>query len=451
MSAPHPPAPAGVPLLGNGPAFLRDAMGTLWRAQAQLGPVFALRLGPKRMVVVTGPADALDVVNLPESTLSLRPVYRWVIPMFGEVLQAAEYEGYVDQREMMLPALRSRNLPNYLKCMVKEAGDWLGSLGEFGVFDATRGLERLSMSIAVRAFLGEDFLLRSGEYFWRQYVDLAEGMEILLPPRLPLPRLIRRDRARDRLFTLLAPKTAEARLDPDPERHGFLATLVGGRYSDGTPVSDEEVIGLLLSLVFAAYETTAAQLAWSLVLLLQHPDQLKLVVEEADGAPEEPTPGSLHAMRRLHWNLREAERLRPITTMLWRYTEKPYTVGGYTVPAGWFTVLCPPITHRSPEVFDSPGEYDPDRFSPARDPGGRAAATLINLGGGQHRCLGARFAESEMKVVLSMLLRSYRLSLVEPDPPPSKKMGISRPASPCLIAYQRRGPGPGRAGTEVRP
>jgi sterol 14-demethylase len=438
MPAPRPPAPAGLPLLGNGPSFIRDAMGTLWRAHDELGPVFSLKLGPKRMVVITGAADAQGVVNLPESTLSLRPVYRWVVPMFGEVLQAAPYEAYVDQRDMLLPALRAKNLPNYLVSMVHETGEWLDSLGDSGVFDATRGLERLSMSIAVRSFLGEDFLRRSGEYFWRQYTDLAEGMEILLPPKLPLPRLIRRDRARDRLFTLLLPKAAEARIDPDPEMYGFLAHLVSGRYADGTAVSDEDVVGLLLSLVFAAYETTAAQLAWALVLLLQHPDQLHLVTAEADDAPAVPSPGSLHAMRRLQWNLREAERLRPITTMLWRYTEKPYKVGGYSIPAGWFTVLCPPITHRSPEVYDSPGEYDPDRFSPDRDPSGRAAATLINLGGGQHRCLGARFAESEMKVVLSMLLRSHSLSLVEPDPPPSKKMGISRPASPCLIAYQRR-------------
>jgi hypothetical protein len=43
-----------------------------------------------------------------------------------------------------------------------------------------------------------------------------------------------------------------------------------------------------------------------------------------------------------------------------------------------------------------------------------------------------------MKTVLSMLMRTYRLSLVDPDPRPAKKMGISRPASPCLITDEKR-------------
>jgi sterol 14-demethylase len=382
------------------------------------------------------------VVSLPETTLSVQPVYRWVTPMFGEVLQAAPYDRYLAQRDMLLPALRSRNLPNYVGCMVQEVTDWITTLGERGTFDATRSLEQLSMRIALRAFLGPQFRDLAGDYFWRQYTDLAEGMEILLPPRLPLPRMVRRDRARARLFVLLMPKAAAARLDPDPHRYGFLAHLVTGRYPDGNPVSDAEVVGLILSLVFAAYETTAAQLAWSLVLLLQHRDELARVTAEVDEqlptAAYQPAPETLHRLRRLGWNLREAERLRPITTMLWRYTEQPYDVGGYRVPRGWFTVLCPPITHRSPTVFPDPDSYAPERFSPGRDPAGRVAAMLLNLGGGAHRCLGARFAEAEMKTVLSMLMRTYRLSLVDPDPRPAKKMGISRPASPCLITYEKR-------------
>lgn len=437
--APSPPPLPGIPFLGNGPAFFRDAIGTLSRGERELGPVFVMRLGPKRAAIVTGPLESQQVIGLPEDTLSVRPVYRWVTPMFGEVLQAAPYEKYLSQRNLLLPALRGRNIPDYVGCMVREVTDWIATLGEHGSFDAARSLELLSMRIALRAFLGPQFRELAGDYFWRQYTDLAEGMEILLPPRLPLPRLVRRDRARARLFVLMMPKAAAARFDPDPARYGFLATLVAGRYPGGKEPTDAEVVGLLLSLIFAAYETTAAQLAWSLILLLQHDDELAKVAAEVDEQlPDPPTPRTLHQLRRLGWNLREAERLRPITTMLWRYTEEPYHVAGYRIPRGWFTVLCPPITHRSPSVFPDPDRYDPERFSPVRDPAGRIAATLLNLGGGAHRCLGAHFADAEMKTVLSMLLRNYRLRLADTDPQPAKKMGISRPASPCRVWYERR-------------
>jgi sterol 14-demethylase len=434
-----PPLLPGVPALGNGPAFLRDPMGTLWRGHRELGGVFGLRLGPKRAVVVTGPAESHAVVGLPLTTLSLRPVYRWVVPMFGEIMQAADEQEYAEQRAVMLPAFRGRHLQQYVTAMTLETADWLAGLGDSGRFDATRDIERLSMGIAVRAFLGPNFRQRTGEDFWQLYRDLADGMEILLPPNLPLPKFFRRDRARAKLFALLRTEVDTARTDPDPGRHGFLAHLAGGRYSDGRPVATDTAVGLVLSLVFAAYETTAAQLAWALVLLLQHPEELRLVTAEVDAgvpaAPADLTPTDLHRLSRLHWNLREAERLRPITTMLWRYTEQSYEVGGFTVPQGWFTVFCPPITHRDPDVFSSPDDYDPERFSPSRDPGGRAAGTLLNLGGGTHRCLGARFADMEMKSVISMLLQRYRLRLVNPWPAPDKRMGISRPASPCDVAY----------------
>lgn len=442
MTVQHPPALAGVPLLGNGPAFLRDAMGTLWRGHREHGPAFTLRLGPKRAAVITGPAESQAVLGFSESILSLRPVYKWLIPMFGEVLQAARVEEYTEQRAMLLPAFRAPNLPNYTAAMVAEAIEWAAELGGRGRFEATSDLERLSMRIAIRAFLGREFRDRAFDRFYELYRDIAGGMEILLPPRLPLPRMLRRDLAKRRIFALMRPAIVASRFAPDPKMFGFLAHFARAKYSDDRPVSDDTLIGLILSLVFAAYETTASQLAWTLAQLLQHPGELARVVDEIDGVVpgdhREITPSVVHKLQRLQWNLREAERLRPITTMLWRYTEQSYTVGAYTVPRGWFTVLCPPITHRSPDLFPDPDSYDPERFSPARDPGGRLATSLLNLGGGTHRCLGGRFAETEMKVVLSVLLSRYRLRLVDPAPQPDKRMGLSRPAAPCHVDYVSR-------------
>src|SRR6266498_2048697 len=138
MSLPPPPLLSGVPVVGNGPAFFRDAMGTLWRGHRELGSVFALRLGPKRAAVVTGPADSQTVAGQPMTTLSLRPVYRWVVPMFGEIMQAAEEGEYAEHRAVMLPAFRGPNLPNYVAAMARETVDWLAGLGNRGRFDATR-------------------------------------------------------------------------------------------------------------------------------------------------------------------------------------------------------------------------------------------------------------------------------------------------------------------------
>ncbi|GFJ81525.1 cytochrome P450 [Phytohabitans houttuyneae] len=381
-----PPALAGLPVLGNTMAFFRDPVALVRTGNRVHGPVFSLKLGPKRAAVVVGPQESRDVIALPESTLAVRPVYQWVKPMFGDVMQAAEYERYVAQRTALLPAFQGRNYTAYVESMAAEIDEWLGKLGTEGTIDAARDIEALSFRIALRLFLGADFRNRNGAEFHALFLDVAAGMELFLPANLPIPRLIRRDRARRKLFALLKPHLDAVRSDPDRERYGFLAHVVAGVDQDGHRFDDDTIMGLILILVYAAYETTAAQLAWTLILLLQNPEHLKLVEAEIDGVvgTDRQVP-DLAALRRLDYLYRcqlEAHRLRPVTTMLTRETMTPFEVGGWTVPAGWQTMFCPPVTHRVPELYPEPDLFDPDRFTGSRDPGGRAAGGLLNLGGG---------------------------------------------------------------------
>ncbi|MEE3922624.1 cytochrome P450 [Micromonospora sp. BRA006-A] len=291
------------------------------------------------------------------------------------------------------------------------------------------------MDIAVRLFLGSGFRARHGDRFRSLFLDIAAGMEFFLPANLPTPRLRRRDRAAgDVRADGAAP--AAVRADPDTGRYGFLPHLLAG----GADFDDETVIGLILILVYAAYETTAAQLAWSLILLLQHPKELAAMEEEIADLPRHAgdwTVADLHRQRLLFEALLESQRLRPVTTLLTRQTVTAYEVGGFTVRAGWQTLFCPPVTHRVPEVFPDPDRFDPDRFSRDRDTDGRAAAGLLNLGGGLHACLGARFADLEMKAVLAMLTRSYDMELGIAEPQRAPGLGVARPAS-CPVRYTAR-------------
>lgn len=439
--SPLPPQLPGLPAIGSGLAFYRDAVGMVRRARRDLGPVFGLRLGPKRAVMVVGAAESQEAFRLPESVLSVRPVYQWVIPMFGNVLQAAEYGEYCRQRETVLPAFRARQLGGYSTVMVDETTRWLAGLDAKGTFDAAGDLERLSMAIALRVFLGPR-LRDYGEEVFALFRDIAAGMEFFLPANLPIPRLRRRNRARKALLALLQPELARARRDPDPEEYGFLAHLVSGPHGGPAGLPLETLAGLILCLAYAAYETTAAQASWALILLLQHPKELAAVLDEVDrqlpANGDGLGLGDLHKLERTRLSLLEAQRCRPITTLLMRYTEQAYRIGGHVVPAGWYTMFCPPVTHESPDVYPDPGRYDPDRFGPERDQDGRAAGSLVNMGDGHHLCVGAKFAEVEMKIVLGLLLQRYELRLRDPDPPPAKGLGIYHPAAPCLVDYRSR-------------
>jgi sterol 14-demethylase len=432
-----------MPLLGNAVEFFRNPVAVFRRGYESLGPIFSIRLGPKPAAVLLGPEYNRFFFTETDNVLSMREVYKFVVPMFGEVTFAAEPAEYREQRAILLPAFHAKKAPAQVAGMVGETLARLDALGPEGEFELWSFLEQLSMHIAAGALLGAEFRRRFGERFWALYRDVAGGMEFVLPPNLPLPRFRRRDRARRELLELLRPLIEERRARPEGH-DDFLQELSTATYSDGRPVSAETITGMILMLVFAAYDTTAAQTSWALVQLLQHSHYRFLVLEEQRRVlrddPANINDATLRSLERLEWALKESERLRPITTMLWRYTAKPYDLGGYHVPRGWLTMVCPYVSHRLPGVFSNPDAYDPARFAPWRAEERRKPFSLVNFGGGAHRCLGVHFAYNEMKVILSLLLQRFDMELAEPDPRPTFDQGIARPKAPTMIKYRRRAP-----------
>lgn len=441
MANPLPPALPGLPLIGNAFSFFRDPVKLFQRGYEHCGPIFSICLGRKPAVVLVGPEYQEFFFTETDNALTMREVYEFVIPMFGEVTLAAKPAEYAEQRAIIKPAFHGEKMGRYIEQMIRETEKWLHSLDVSGAFELWSSCEQLSMYIAAGALMGTEFRERMGSRFWSLYRDVAGGMEFILPSNLPIPRFRRRDRAKRQLLEMLRPVIAERRKTPD--RHDdFLQLLAEAKYSDGRPVSDETIMGMILILVFAAYDTTAAQTSWALIQLLQHPQYLQRVRREQTDILEDRADTingrSLARLTHLEWALKETARMHPITTMLWRYTARSYELGGYRIPEGWITMVCPPVAQRLPDVFPSPHRYEPERFSKNRHAASRHPFSLINFGGGFHKCLGMHFAYNEMKVILSLLLQRYTLELQEAEPRPDYSTGITRPKSPYHVSYRKR-------------
>jgi sterol 14-demethylase len=441
MSLPPPPAVPGLPLIGNSLDFRRDPVKLFRKGYEAFGPVFSIKLGPKRAAVILGPENHRFFFSETDRALSMSEVYRVFIPIFGDGFTlAAEPDEYREQRAILQPAFSGQRMDENVRVMVRETLEWLDGLGDEGEFELVASIEELSLHIIASALMGEEFRRRMGEDFWPLYRDVVGGLDFVLPPNLPLPRFRRRDRARrilhERIRSLVLERRAHA------NGHGdFLQTLADAKYSDGRPVPEDKLQSMILFLVFSASESTPLQASWTLIQLLQHPDYLSLVLEEQEttfgGRAEEVSPESLQRLERLQWAVRETERLRPMITMLWRYNLRSYGIGDYEVPKGWSTIICPPLSHRLPEVFADPERYDPERFSPRRAEDRKELFSMAGFGGGAHKCPGMHFAHTLMKVVFSLLLQRYTLELLNPDPQPDFSHSITRPEA-CPVRYRRR-------------
>jgi sterol 14-demethylase len=435
MPLPLPPGLPGLPVLGNLLEFFRDPVGLVRRGHQLRGPIFSLRLGPKRAVVLLGPENHRFFFESTDRFLRMREIYLFLLPMIGDFMV---FEG--GNRALLAPSFHGRSLHLHVAAMVDETRGWLDGLGEEGEIELVETFGALLLHIAAHCFMGLDFRRRMGTEAWRLFHDLAGGIEFILPPNLPTPRFRRRDRARRRLEAMVQALIAERRgLAAPPE--DLLQSLLEARGADGQALADETIRSAVLAIIFAGHETTQGQLSWTLIQLLQHPDYLASIEDERQTVLG-PAPaldlGTLKQLKRLRWAMRETERMQPVATFITRYTAEPYDWGGYHVPNGWLTMICPAVSQRLPDVFDHPDLYDPERFSPAAGAVREAPASIVTFGGGKHMCLGREFAYLEMGVILTLLLERYRLELVDPDPRPATGLVTGKPQPPCLVRYRRR-------------
>ena len=132
----------------------------------------------------------------------------------------------------------------------------------------------------------------------------------------------------------------------------------------------------------------------------------------------------LKQMTYLEQILKEVERLYPPVRGGFRGVVKPFVFNGYHVPKGWIVSYRINSSHQDSNIFTNPQKFDPDRFSSERAEHKKMEYSLVGFGGGSRFCLGYAFAQMEMKIFASVLLRNYTWEILpnqnlNPEPIPT--------------------------------
>ena len=167
-------------------------------------------------------------------------------------------------------------------------------------------------------------------------------------------------------------------------RHGLtddlLSELIRAE-DDGDRLSSDELRMLAASLLMAGTDTTRNQLAASIQVLCEHPDQWALLRDH----PE-------LAMRAVEESMRHS----PAVCGTPRTVNEDLEFCGFTFPAGTFIFVNTFAANRDTDVYG-----DPDRFDITRE----GAPAILTFGGGVHYCLGANLARLELAEALTILAR----------------------------------------------
>jgi sterol 14-demethylase len=319
---------------------------------------------------------------------------------------------------------------------------------ETGTIDLYKSLSELTILTASRCLHGDDVREHMFTELSSLYHDLDEGLTPLtvLWSRAPTPEHRRRDKAREKLVKLFANVIKKRREHPGgSDGSDILSLFMDIRYKDGSLITDEEVTGLLIALLFAGQHTSSTTSAWTLLFLLHNPTLLKRVGIEQELFSEKDTLEleDIQQMELLHNCMREALRLCPTFIMLLRQAMKDTEVTTkdgktYKIPKDDLVVVSPTVSMRLDTTFDDPNTFDPDRFAAPREEHKKPYAYL-GFGGGMHSCMGQVFAFVQVKTILSVILKHYELTAESSKLP---EIGytdmVVGPRGNCNVQYRKK-------------
>jgi cytochrome P450 len=200
-------------------------------------------------------------------------------------------------------------------------------------------------------------------------------------------RLPRAERAVQELEGFLRPILAERRKRP---QNDLITGMLQAREGSDT-LSDEEIIGNVILMVFAGHETTMNLLANSIVAFEEHPDQW-------DRLHREPDLARSAAEECLRYD-------GPIRAMA-RWAREPLELDGKRISERERVLLVQAAANRDPRAFE-----DPDGFDIARRPNRQ-----LTFGHGIHTCLGGPLARLETQEALRYLAHEFeRIEVLTKD------------------------------------
>jgi cytochrome P450 len=392
-----PPGPGPIPL--NLLAWTLRPVPFMERCRARYGERFTVDLGPPegKWVFLTQPDEIREMFGAPADVLRPGEGARVLEPIVGPssvlLLDGAEH---LAQRKLMLPAFHGERMRALTGVMEEVAAAEVDGWRPGQPFPLHERTQALALEVILRAVFGvrEGAQLDELREATKDLIDLGASPLTLLPffrRRLgPLTTWQRFVAARERADALLLALIGERRRGGD-EGDDVLTMLLAARDEDGRPMTDRELRDELVTLLVAGHETTASALSWGFEQMLRAPDVLARVTAAAvddDGAYLEAT-------------VKEILRRRPVLPIAGpRRIKQEVEIGGRTYAPGPAFAACIYLVHHDAGIYPEPYAFRPERFLDGK-PG---AFSWIPFGGGVRRCLGASFAQLEMKIALQAIL-----------------------------------------------
>jgi cytochrome P450 len=433
-----PPGPTEPPIVQT-LWWLTRPVPFMESCRRRYGDAFSVRFtGFERpMVLLSDPAAIRALYSEPSHGL---PPGRTItlLPVLGaDSLLLLEGREHIARRRLMLPPFHGERMRSYESIVRDVAERELGSWSADGTLALHPRMQAITLEVILRAVFGvaDEGRRQRLRQLLPQVLD--QNSSIGLQLRVLLFR--RRQRGSDPLEGVralmdeideqLLAEIGERRRDASlHQRQDILSLLMSARFEDGGEMSDRELRDQLMTLLLAGHETTATALAWTVDLLLRNPSSLRRLTSEVDAGDRDDY---------MRATVSEALRLRPVVPLAGRRLTVEMHADDLRLPPGTDVTPAIWLTHTRADLYPQPYEFRPERF--LEEP--PTTYGWVPFGGGVRRCIGAAFAEFEMRIVLETLLRSCVLQPATRGPEAIRRRNVTfSPRHGTKVRVRRRVP-----------
>ena len=403
--------------------YIAYPMSMLETYKRAYGKTFTLRFsGQPDTVVICDPIDLKQVFSATHEQLNAGEINATLLqPILGDQsLLTLDGKKHLQHRKLLLPSFHGQRMKDYGELMSKIAKQKISNWKQGSELKLVDEVREITFNIILNAIFGIDEESSRFKTLTKSLHDLLQtgsglfAVITLLTPFLhrnlgfltPWAKLMR---TREIVDICLFEEIAERKKMDLNSRTDILSLLLQARDDIGNPMTDQEIRDEMLTLLLAGHETSTMGVAWSFYGILSNPHVLKKLKEELNQFVynDNELVSNLDKLVYLDAVIKEALRITPVFPYLVRITNEPYQLREHTLPKGTIISPCTYLAHHDPENWIEPHRFMPERFLSSTE----KPYTHLPFGNGIRRCIGAAFAQYEMKIIIAQILIHLELKL----------------------------------------
>ncbi|KAH6879490.1 cytochrome P450 78A3 [Thelonectria olida] len=361
----------------------------------------------------------------------------WMMRILGEGVLLAEGEEHMHQRKTLAPGFSTQSIKALESVFWGKslllANSWLEMMRADNVktkpFEVLEWLNRTTLDIIGKAGFGDeinsleqpDVPIREAYHLvfaFDLWSNVLRGLHSFIPISKYIPAKMNRDLDTPRRIIISKANKIIRKGQQGAEQNTSGRDIIALIAKTNKRLLDEGEKGLtfeamrdqIMTFLGAGHDTTATGVAWTLHLLSAHPDIQSRLREEIreylpflSGSTARPdivelATASADQLPYLNNVCRESLRYIPPIPMTVRESIADDTLAGYKVPTGTIVYILSNAINRLPI-------FDPDRWNHLPQTWTQNGSTTFLQG--PRGCIGRKFAETEMKILLCSLLSIF--------------------------------------------